>query len=126
MHLLLDTHIVLWCLEGNPKLPPTVGKAVAEPFNRKYVSAASAWEIGMKVAIERLEFPVHDLVDLLKRSGFMILDMTVDDALAAAQLPRHHKDPFDRMLVAQALNRGLTLVSVDRAVSAYDVPLLPL
>jgi PIN domain nuclease of toxin-antitoxin system len=97
---------------------------VASPSNQVLVSVASAWEIAIKHALGRLTFPVDRFEEILQRMGFDALPIGLGHALAAGQLPRHHDDPFDRLLIAQARTEGLTLVSVDRIIALYDVPVL--
>ena len=97
---------------------------MASPVNQVLVSAATAWEIAIKHALGRLTFPVDRFEDVLQRMGFEVLPVQSSHAVAAGRLPRHHDDPFDRMLVAQAQIEGLTLVSTDSAMMRYDVPVL--
>jgi PIN domain nuclease of toxin-antitoxin system len=123
--LLLDTHILLWWLANDPVLPAGAADAIAAADNTVVVSAASAWEIAIKKAAGRLEAP-DDLEDALNANEFDTLPITVSHAIAAGMLPPHHSDPFDRMLIAQAQNEQLVLVSVDRRFRAYAVELLPL
>lgn len=121
--LLLDTHVLLWWLGDDDRLPERMRAAVADGDNEVFVSAASAWEMSIKAALGKLTVP-EDLGEELQRQGFTELPVTVDDGLAAGALPRHHEDPFDRMLIAQATRRGLRLLSVDRRFDDYDVRLL--
>jgi PIN domain nuclease of toxin-antitoxin system len=123
--VLLDTHIVLWWLAGDPSLPPLAGEAIANPDVDVIVSAATAWEIAIKRAAGRLEAP-DDLLDALEANDFGSLSVTIAHALAAGGLPEHHSDPFDRMLIAQARTEGLTIITVDRRFPDYDVDLFPL
>jgi PIN domain nuclease of toxin-antitoxin system len=97
---------------------------VASPANQVLVSVASAWEIAIKHALGRLAFPVDRFEEVLQRMGFDTLPIGLGHAIAAGALPRHHDDPFDRLLIAQARAEGLTLVSVDRIIALYDVPVL--
>lgn len=96
--------------------------AVASPDNQVFVSVATAWEIAIKHALGRLVFPVDQFEEILQRMGFDALPIQIAHAIAAGKLPRHHDDPFDRMLIAQAQTDGLTLVSADRTFVRYDVP----
>ena len=123
MRLLLDTSTLLWWLDDDKKLGPAARAAIASPDNEVYVSAASAWEISVKRASGKLEAP-FDVADALERSFFIELPIEVVHAMAAGELPPHHKDPFDRMLVAQARVEGLTLVAHDAGIARYDVELL--
>ncbi|MGH2500517.1 MAG: type II toxin-antitoxin system VapC family toxin [Candidatus Limnocylindria bacterium] len=123
MRLLLDTHAALWALANDPALSAEARSAVVAGENPVFVSAASAWEIGIKRALGRLVAP-EDLRRALAAARFEPLAITVEHALAAAVLPGHHGDPFDRMLVAQAQAEELTIVTRDRAFAPYDVRVL--
>lgn len=123
MKLLLDTHIMLWWLADDPKLPPPAGSAIADGESFVAVSAASVWEVAIKKAIGRLDAP-DDLLDAIEANNFDSLSISPAHALAAGALPAHHADPFDRMLIAQARAEGLAVVTVDARFSAYDVEIL--
>lgn len=97
---------------------------MASPANQVLVSVASAWEIAIKHALGRLTFPVDRFEEILQRMGFEALPIGLVHAIAAGRLPRHHDDPFDRLLIAQAQTEGMTLVSADRAIARYDVSVL--
>jgi PIN domain nuclease of toxin-antitoxin system len=125
VRLLLDTHILLWWLADDPRLPAEAASLIADPDTDVRVSAASAWEISIKRAAGRLEAP-DDLLDVVAENEFEILVITSDHAVAAGRLPPHHADPFDRMLISQAQIETLTLVSVDSRFADYEVDLLPL
>jgi PIN domain nuclease of toxin-antitoxin system len=122
MRLLLDTHVLLWWLADEP-LAPAAAEAIAEPANDVWVSAASIWEIAIKRAAGRLTFDA-DPVDASEAAGFALLPIGPRHAVDAAALPEHHRDPFDRMLVAQARMEQMTLVSRDTSVQAYEVTVL--
>lgn len=124
MKLLLDTHALLWILAAPEKLPAGVQRAVQSAENEVYASVASAWEIAIKVALRRLEFDVHALEGALAASGIQGLGINLKHTARVAGLPPHHRDPFDRMLVAQALCDSMTLVSRDRELAKYGVSLL--
>lgn len=121
MGVLLDTHVLLWWLAADDRLPRDMADLIATPSTDVYVSAATAWEMSIKSALGKLAVP-DELADVLAGQGFVELPISVDDALAAGRLPRHHDDPFDRMLIAQAMRRGLHLLSVDSRFPAYGVP----
>jgi PIN domain nuclease of toxin-antitoxin system len=122
LRLLLDTHAFLWWRADDARLPRSARAAIAEAIV-VFVSAASAWEAAIKAALGRLEYP--DTIQAgVEASGFDKLSMTFAHAEQAAQLPAHHHDPFDRMLISQAQVENLTLVTNDRHIARYDVPLL--
>lgn len=122
MRLLLDTHVVLWWQEAAPELGAELRASIASA-DLVYVSAASAWEVEIKRALGKLVLPAP-FADVLAPNGFLELPVTMRHAAATAALPSHHRDPFDRMLVAQALVEGCTLVTGDRALAAYGVPVM--
>lgn len=121
MRLLLDTHVLIWWDEG-ARLSRAAMTAIRDA-DQVYVSAVSAWEIAIKTALGRLE-PSRTVAEATADSGFEELPLRLHHAEALAGLPRHHRDPFDRMLLAQARAERLTIVTRDRAFDAYDVPLL--
>ena len=122
LNLLLDTHVLLWWFAGNSQLSKAARRTILEA-SAVYVSAATAWEIGIKVSKGKLSFSGH-LDAQMRESGFLALSVTVSHALAAGALPRHHGDPFDRMLIAQARLESLTLLTIDARLGAYDAPVL--
>ena len=122
MRLLLDTHALLWWL-ADEGLTTQARDAIADPANLVAVSAASAWEISIKKALGKLAAP-DDLEQQVQEGGFSPLPISIAHALAAGQLARHHEDPFDRMLIAQAFAEGLTIVTRDKRFNDYGVPLL--
>jgi len=121
VNLLLDTHALLWWV-GGEALSPEAAAAIGDPENLVCVSAASVWEIGIKQALGKLT--VAGDLDTILAEDFEPVPITFDDARRAAELPSHHRDPFDRMLVAQALARELTLVSRDPRMDPYEVSVL--
>lgn len=122
MRLLLDTHVLLWWLADHPALS-VVAEAAIEREPDVYVSAISAWEIAIKRALGKLEAP-SDLAAAVEDSDFRQLAVGFEHAAVAGALPRHHDDPFDRMLVAQAQHEGLTIVTGDPRIARYQVPVL--
>jgi PIN domain nuclease of toxin-antitoxin system len=124
VRLLLDTHALLWWLSDDPSLSEVARAAIATPDADVAVSAASAWEISIKSGLGKLTAP-DDLETQLVRHQFRPLGITVAHALAAGSLPRHHDDPFDRMLVAQARIEGMTLVTRDARIGLYGVATVP-
>ena len=121
MKLLLDTHAVLWWPDDPLLLSLTAREAIAEPSNDVLVSAAVCWEIAIKRGLGKLTAPAA-LRGALQSCGFTELDITPAHALATEALPMHHRDPFDRMLVTQALIEQAILVSRDPMVAAYGLP----
>lgn len=120
--LLLDTHVFLWWRANDPQLQGAAKSAIAGA-DVVFVSAATAWEAAIKASLGRLDLP--DTVESgVEDSGFEKLLISFSHAEAAAALPSHHSDPFDRMLVAQAVSEGLTLVTHDRRLEAYEVSIL--
>ncbi len=122
MNLLLDTHILLWWLSGSRHLPAAARKTIADSA-RAYVSAATVWEIAIKIALGKLEFQ-GEMTEQLALNNLLSLAVTVPHALVAGALPVHHSDPFDRMLIAQAKIESLTLMTHDPRLRDYDVPVL--
>ena len=125
MRVLLDTHIFLWW-NGQPEMiAGPLKDAIADPANEIFVSAASVWEIGIKRAIGKLGF-VQRIVEAILAHRFSLLPITGEHAEHAAELPRHHADPFDRLLVAQALLERLLLGTQDLKIRPYQVHTLGL
>jgi PIN domain nuclease of toxin-antitoxin system len=120
--LLLDTHVVLWWLADDPTLSDEIKRSIDEEID-VFVSAATVWEVAIKQSLGKLVAPV-DLPEKIRDSELRNLPITADHAIAAGRLPLIHRDPFDRMLVAQARSEGLTLVTRDEALGHYDVDLL--
>jgi PIN domain nuclease of toxin-antitoxin system len=124
VNLLLDTHTLIWWAGNDGRLKAKARAAIAEPGNRVCVSAASAWECAVKVQNGKLPQAAPLLAAFrptLERSGFQMLQITLEHAIAAGALPRHHGDPWDRMLIAQALAEGMVLVSKDKEFDPYGV-----
>jgi len=121
MKLLLDRHAVLWWLDDPLLLSLTAREAIAGPRNEVFISAAVCWEIAIKRSLGKLTAPA-DLREALQNCGFTELNITPAHAFATESLPMYHRDPFDRMLVAQALLEDAMSVSRDPSVAAYGVP----
>ena len=119
---LLDTQILLW-MDGRPEKISRRLQVTLDAGFEIYFSAASAWEIAIKCSLGKLSI-AHPLTALAERFGFLELPVLTRHALIAAGLPLHHKDPFDRMIVAQAIKEQLTLVTVDRRLTSYDLKIL--
>lgn len=124
MKLLLDTCAFLWFQDDSPRLSPTARASILDPANEVYLSAVSVWEIARKYAQGGLSLPSHPstLIPAVREdSGIASLSLAETDALAAEKLELFHKDPFDRMLIAQALMGGMAIVTSDQAFEPYPV-----
>src|SRR5271168_3089468 len=124
MHVLLDTHALLWWLSDDPALTTSARKTITDTKNAVYVSAASAWEIATKVRLGKLPTAVDlasDFAGQIEREGLQLLPISADHGIRAGLLPGPHKDPFDRMLIAQAQVENVPIVSNDRALDGYGV-----
>lgn len=127
MKLLVDTCTFLWIASDSPRLSKTAAGVFLDQNNERYLSAASAWEIGIKYATGRLPLPERPglLVPRIREaSGIALLDIDEESALHAARLPGLHSDPFDRMLVAQAVVHGMTILTPDPEIVQYAVRVL--
>jgi PIN domain nuclease of toxin-antitoxin system len=120
--LLLDTHVLLWWLDEST-ITPGAQAAIERSRNPVCVSAVSAWELGIKVGLGKLKLPER-LSRRLSEERFTPLPVTIEHGLRVGELPLHHKDPFDRLLVAQAQLEGLTIVTRDPRIALYDVETL--
>lgn len=122
MNLLLDTHVALWAITDSPKLPKKARELIASPKSTVWVSAANLWEIAIKHSLGRGDMPVSspDAMRYFKESGYRILPVEAEHAIAVEELPNHHQDPFDRILVAQALVEPMRLMTHDPLVALYS------
>ena len=118
--LLLDTHVFLWWLSDDLRLGKSSRQAIANPRNQVYVSAASTWEISIKKSIGKLTAP-NDMDAIVESEGFEKLPITLFHGDQAGSLPELHKDPFDRMLIAQAQSEGLVIVTNDEKIIQYKI-----
>lgn len=123
MNLLLDTHVLLWWLTDEPSLSADAREAIRNPDNAVFLSAAVIWEIRIKEAIGKLELPA-DFRQVLGEQSFREIGVTVEHAHEVGLLPPVHRDPFDRMLVAQARREGFTIVTRDASIPLYEVPVI--
>jgi PIN domain nuclease of toxin-antitoxin system len=127
VNLLIDTHILLWLLAGSPRLSNVLLATLANRRNAVFLSVASAWEIAIKVGLGKLDLPTNLHAWLpaeLDAGGLRLLPISLEHVLGVEALPHHHRDPFDRLLIAQAIADGLTIVTQDRVFGLYDVALL--
>ena len=120
MRLLLDTHILLWWLSDDAALPDRADALIADPTNEVFVSPLSLWEIAIKARLGRITADVAEIRTAALASGFTELPVTLEHAVAVADLPDHHRDPFDRALIAQARVEPLRLITHDQIVAAYS------
>jgi PIN domain nuclease of toxin-antitoxin system len=122
MNLLLDTHVALWAITDNPKLPQKARDLIQAAATTVWVSAASVWEIAIKRALGKGDMPVssQEAVRYFKESGYRFLSIAAEHAVAVESLPAHHQDPFDRILVAQALVEPMRLMTHDALVALYS------
>jgi len=123
MRLLLDTHALIWWLEDSVELSAEARQSIADGSNDVAVSAASAWEMAIKEALGKLSVP-SDLAEQIDRSALQALPITIEHAFKAGSLPPHHPDPFDRMLIAQAVIDDWTIVTRDPRFESYGVKVL--
>lgn len=128
MRLLLDTHVLLWSLSDARRLPGSVRDAIESGENEILFSAASIWEVAIKAQVLRADFgvDVETIVAAARETRFTELAITAQHAAAVAGLPLHHKDPFDRLLIAQALIEPARLVTSDKMLAAYSKDLVRL
>lgn len=127
MNFLLDTHSFLWWCANDSKLSPLALNTIADIDNNIYLSVVSAWEISIKSRIGKLllpEKPDAFIAKMLQQHSFSVLAITINHALKEHDLPNHHNDPFDRLLISQALVEDLSLISNDRKITNYDLKIL--
>ena len=122
MNLLLDTHVALWAITDNPKLPQKARELIQSPKTTVWISAASVWEIAIKHALGRGDMPVssQDAVRYFSESGYNFLAVEAEHAVAIEGLATHHQDPFDRIIVAQAIFEPMRLITHDSMVALYS------
>ncbi|MFE6763002.1 type II toxin-antitoxin system VapC family toxin [Streptomyces sp. NPDC057689] len=123
MKMLLDTHVVLWWLDDSPELAEEV-KHLLDTEPSVFVSAVTPWEISIKQSLGKLHGPA-DLAERVRDSQFTSLPITAGHGVRAGRLPEHHRDPFDRILIAQAQTEGMTILTRDKWIPSYDVRVMP-
>ncbi|MCP9891241.1 type II toxin-antitoxin system VapC family toxin [Cyanobium sp. Aljojuca 7D2] len=126
MQLLLDTHTFLWAISDDPRLGSRSRERILTEASRVLLSHVSIWEIAIKHALARADMPLSaaQAIQWAEDCGFELLQLDLPHLLTLGHLPLHHRDPFDRLLVAQSISETLTLLSADQAFQAYDCPLL--
>jgi len=123
LRLLLDSHTFIWAFSRPGELSAAARQAIEDPNNDRFVSIASIWEITIKAATGKLDAP-RNFTDAIEHLGALPLPITIPHIRSLQAVPRHHRDPFDHLLIAQAIVEGLTIVTRDRHFPAYGVPLL--
>lgn len=124
MRYLVDTHAMLWALGEPDALSAVARDAIASPSNLVFVSSASLWECAIKASIGKLDLP-EDFFDSIPEAGYEVMPIRISHLNIYRTLPMHHRDPFDRLLVAQARAEALVLISRDAEIAKYDVEVLP-
>lgn len=125
MRLLLDTHVALWAITDSPQLPPKIRCLILDPDNDIVVSAASIWEISIKHGLARGNMPIsgEEALQYFRNAGYQLLPISADHAALVENLPPHHADPFDRILLAQAIHEPIRLLTHDTLMARYDAPM---
>ena len=123
MDILLDTHTLIWFLNGDKKLSHKVRECIETPFNLKFVSIASIWEIAIKISLNKFRFPkgFNNFLEMVDDNGFDILPISFEHTLTVSSLDFIHKDPFDRLLIAQSICDNLTIATKDSFIEQYNV-----
>jgi len=124
MKLLLDTHVVLWFFNNIENLSKTTLEAILEPTNDKFISIASAWELAIKISLDKLTFEggIEQFFSVADDNGFALLPIKEKHLKLLENLPLHHRDPFDRILITSAISEGMHLLTADANIHRYDVP----
>lgn len=123
MKVLLDTHVLLWFLNGDKKLNKQQKEIIESPKNLKFVSIATLWEISIKLSLNKLKLPLDlkAFIQLIDQNGFLILPIELEHIIEISNLEFIHRDPFDRILIAQSLVEKLTLLTNDENIMKYDI-----
>ncbi len=123
MEILLDTHALIWFLNGDEKLPQTVKVAIENPNNTILVSIASIWEISIKISLDKIRFTkgFKHFLELIEENGFELLPITFEHTIVVASLDFIHRDPFDRLLIAQCKTDNLILATKDENIQKYTI-----
>jgi len=126
MNYILDTHVLIWFLNGDKSLSTKARKAIESDNAENFVSIASIWEISIKLSLDRLSIkvPFAKLSNELDKNNFQLLPITFNDTVILSTLPFHHKDPFDRLIISQSIANDFTVISKDKEFSAYKIKLL--
>lgn len=121
--ILLDTHVLIWFVEGNNRLSAKARYDLDNPLNKRFVSIVSLWEVVIKASLSRLDFvkTANEVIALLEINDIKLLNISLSQLDVLSTLPYHHNDPFDRLLIAQAITEDLAIISADRHFDAYPV-----
>ena len=123
---ILDTHTLIWYINGEPELSQTARAAIEADNTINFISIASLWEMAIKISLGKLELktPFNQIGRQIDENGFEVLPVTFGDTLTVSTLPFHHRDPFDRIIIVQSFNNGLTLISRDKSFELYKVKVI--
>ncbi len=126
MNILLDTHIVIWFITNDTKLPKRLKRIIEDPNNKCFVSIATYWELSIKYSLGRLNLnsSIEEIFNIIEVSGFDILPITLNHILQLTILEHHHNDPFDRLIIAQSISENLSVISIDNYFPAYKIQLI--
>ena len=126
MKYLLDTHVILWIAENNPLLSDKAKAAILDEHTEKFVSIVSAWEVAIKLGTHKLhlEGGLHEFFRMIDDNGFITLSVEREYLQLISQFPDHHKDPFDRLIIATAISENMTIITADENIHKYNVPCL--
>lgn len=120
---LLDTHIFIWAMEDSKRLPQTIKSTITNSDNKIYISVATIWEISIKTAIKKMKLS-FDIETSIQKTNLEVLPIQISHVLKTGKLPPHHSDPFDRIIIAQALTEKFTLITIDPKIKKYKVKIL--
>ena len=123
MNILLDTHVLWWLLNGSDKIPTAVANKILSGQNTIFISVASVWEVAIKMSIGKLDFNggIDGFINALEDENFTLLEISKEHIKTVASLPLIHRDPFDRMLIAQAMSENIPIMTTDSEIQKYDV-----
>ena len=126
MKLLLDTHTFIWFINGDERLSTKAKKEILKSSNKKFISMASIWEMAIKTSLGklRINYPFKEVFNQIEENGFVTLSIIFDHTLLVSQLEFHHRDPFDRLLIAQAIFENMKIISKDESFHKYQVKMI--
>ncbi len=126
MNIIIDTHALIWYIEGEKKLSKTAISAIENLNNQVFVSKSSLWELAIKISLGKLQISIgfDDLEKFLVENGFIILDYNFDHLVTLLSLHYHHRDPFDRLIIAQSISNRFNIITVDKNFKKYDVKII--